>query len=130
MRLAYPTSIKIIRVPCTGKVDAIHIMRAFEKGADGVYLVGCREGDCHYEKGNFRAKARVEQVRKTLDAVGIGGGRLQMYNLSSSDGPLFARFAEEMQARILETGPNPIREVLRKQKKAQPGQNRAAEAAL
>jgi F420-non-reducing hydrogenase iron-sulfur subunit len=130
MRLVYPTSIKIIRVPCTGKVDAIHIMRAFEKGADGVYLVGCREGDCHYEKGNFRAKARVEQVRKTLDAVGIGGGRLQMYNLSSSDGPLFARFAEEMQARILETGPNPIRKVLRKQKKAQPGQNRAAEAAL
>lgn len=128
--MVYPTSIKIIRVPCTGKVDALHIMRAFEKGADGVYLVGCREGDCHYEKGNFRAKARVEQVRKTLDAVGIGGGRLQMYNLSSSDGPLFARFAEEMQARILETGPNPIREVLRKQKKVQPGQNRAAEAAL
>jgi coenzyme F420-reducing hydrogenase delta subunit len=126
MRLVYPTSIKIIRVPCTGKVDALHIMRSFEKGADGVYLVGCREGDCHYEKGNFRAKARVEQIRKTLDAVGIGGQRLQMYNLSSSDGPMFARFAEEMHARILEAGPNPIREVLRKKKKVQPGQNQTA----
>jgi coenzyme F420-reducing hydrogenase delta subunit len=126
MRLVYPTSIKIIRVPCTGKVDALHIMRSFEKGADGVYLVGCREGDCHYEKGNFRAKARVEQIRKILDSVGIGGQRLQMYNLSSSDGPMFARFAEEMHARVLEAGPNPIREVLRKQKKAQPGQNQTA----
>jgi F420-non-reducing hydrogenase iron-sulfur subunit len=130
MRLAYPSSVKIIRVPCTGKVDVLHIMRSFEKGADGVYLVGCREGDCHYEKGNFRAKARVEQIRKTLDAIGIGGHRLQMFNLSSSDGPLFARFAEEMQARILEAGPNPIREALRKRKKVQPGKNQVAGATL
>src|SRR4030042_950836 len=130
MRLGYPTSIKIIRVPCTGKVDALHIMRSFEKGADGVYLVGCREGDCHYEKGNFRAKARVEQIRKTLDAVGIGGQRVQMYNLSSSDGPMFARFAEEMQARILEAGPNPIRGAVKKPKNVQTDQNKIAGAAL
>ena len=100
MRLSYPTAIKIIRVPCTGKVDTLHLMRPFEKGADGVYVVGCREGDCHYNSGNFRAKARVEQTRKVLDTIGIGGQRLQMYNLSSSDGPSFARFAEEMHARI------------------------------
>jgi F420-non-reducing hydrogenase iron-sulfur subunit len=130
MRLGYPSSIKIIRVPCTGKVDALHLMRSFEKGADGVYLVGCREGDCHYEKGNFRAKARVEQIRKTLDAIGIGGHRLQMFHLSSSDGPMFARYAEEMHARILEAGPNPIREVLRKKKLVQRGQDQAAGAAL
>ena len=130
MRLTYPTSIKIVRVPCTGKVDALHIMRSFEKGADGVYLVGCREGDCHYEKGNFRARARVEQVRKTLDAVGIGGQRLQMFNLSSSDGPMFARFAEEMTERILGMGPSPIRLAL-KQLKTNPKEgNRAVGAAL
>jgi coenzyme F420-reducing hydrogenase delta subunit len=116
MRLSYPTSIKIIRVPCTGKVDTLHLMRPFEKGADGVYVVGCREGDCHYNSGNFRAKARVEQTRKVLDTIGIGGQRLQMYNLSSSDGPSFARFAAEMQARIVAAGPNPIRTVLEKRK--------------
>jgi F420-non-reducing hydrogenase iron-sulfur subunit len=116
MRLSYPTSIKIIRVPCTGKVDTLHLMRPFEKGADGVYVVGCREGDCHYNSGNFRAKARVEQTRKVLDTIGIGGQRLQMYNLSSSDGPSFARFAAEMQARIVAEGPNPIRTVLEKRK--------------
>ena len=91
MRLSYPTSIKIIRVPCTGKVDMLHLLRAFEKGADGVYVVGCLEGDCHYNSGNFRAKARVEQIRKILDTIGIGGQRVQMYNLSSSEGPRFAR---------------------------------------
>jgi F420-non-reducing hydrogenase iron-sulfur subunit len=116
MRLSYPAAIKIIRVPCTGKVDTLHLMRPFEKGADGVYVVGCREGDCHYNSGNFRAKARVEQTRKVLDTIGIGGQRLQMYNLSSSDGPSFARYAEEMHARIVAAGPNPIRTVLEKRK--------------
>jgi coenzyme F420-reducing hydrogenase delta subunit len=71
-------------------------MRAFEKGADGVYVVGCREGDCHYNSGNFRAKKRVEQAKEILEAIGIGGNRVRMCNLSSSDGPLFAKYAEEM----------------------------------
>ena len=109
MRLQYPTSIKIIRVPCTGKVDVLYILRAFEKGADGVYAVGCMEGDCHFEKGNFRARKRVEQAQKILDAIGIGGERAQMYNLSSSEGPRFAQFAKEMDERIRKLGPNPIK---------------------
>ena len=109
MRLQYPTSIKIIRVPCTGKVDVIHILRAFEKGADGVYAVGCMEGDCHYNSGNFRARKRVEQARNILDTIGIGAGRAKMYNLSSSEGPLFAKYATEFTAEIKELGPNPLR---------------------
>ena len=109
MRLEYPTSVKIIRVPCTGKVDLLHMMRAFEMGADGVYVVGCLEGDCHYNSGNFRASKRVEQASRLLDTVGIGGNRVQMVNLSSSDGPLFARKAEEMVKLILEAGPNPLK---------------------
>ncbi len=114
MRLEYPTAIKIIRVPCTGKVDTLHILRAFEKGADGVYVVGCMEGECHFEQGNFRARKRVEQARRILDVIGIGGERVQMYNLSSADGPLFAKFAAEMVERIQQAGPNPIR-IARKQ---------------
>jgi len=109
MRLEYSTAIKIIRVPCTGKVDTLHILRAFEKGADGVYVVGCLEGDCHFNNGNFRARKRVEQVRGILTAIGIGGDRVQMYNLSSSEGPLFAKFAAEMVDRIRQLGPNPIK---------------------
>ena len=109
MRLEYPANIKIIRIPCTGKVDILHMMRAFEKGADGVYVVGCREGDCHYNSGNFRARKRVEEVQRLLDQIGVGGERVQMYNLSSSDGPLFAKIAGEMFAKIKDLGPNPIK---------------------
>jgi len=116
MRLTYPTNIKIIRVPCTGKVDILHIMRAFEKGADGVYAVGCMEGDCHYTSGNFRARKRIEQAKKLLDTVGTGGDRVEMYNLASSEGPLFAKIATEFVEKIKELGPNPIK--LRKIKAA------------
>ncbi len=107
--MTYPTNIKVIRVPCTGKVDVIHILRALEKGADGVYAVGCMEGDCHFNAGNFRAKKRIEQAQQLLDTIGIGGERAQMYNLSSSEGPLFAKFAQEMYEKIKELGPNPIK---------------------
>jgi coenzyme F420-reducing hydrogenase delta subunit len=109
MRLSYPSNIKIIRVPCTGKVDILHVLRAFEKGADGVYAVGCLEGDCHYNSGNFRARKRIEQAQKLLDTIGIGGERAQMFNLASSEGPLFAEIARDMVAKIRELGPNPIK---------------------
>ena len=107
--MQYPSNIKIILVPCTGKVDILHILRAFEKGADGVYAVGCMEGDCHFNSGNFRARKRVEQVQKILDTIEIGGERTQMYNLSSSEGPRFAQIAVEMDERIRKLGPNPIK---------------------
>jgi len=96
-------------LPCTGKVDIIHILRAFEKGADGVYVVGCLEGECRFENGNLQARKRVDQAKKILDAIGVGGERVWMYNLSSSDGPRFAEYAVEMTERIKELGPNPIK---------------------
>ncbi len=108
MRLGYPESIKIIRVPCTGKVDALHLMRCFERGADGVIVVGCREGDCHYQSGNFRARKRVEEVAGLLERLGIGGARLRMVNLSSSDAPLFVKAAREIHEAVLAAGPNPV----------------------
>jgi len=120
MRLSYPGSVRIIRVPCTGKVDVLHILRCFERGADGVYVVGCREGDCHYQNGNFRARKRVEQAQQLLDRIGIGGQRVRMCNLSSSDAPLFVRFAEEMHAEVLSAGPNPVRTALESKKRAPP----------
>jgi F420-non-reducing hydrogenase iron-sulfur subunit len=116
MRLSYPTNIKIIRVPCTGKVDILHILKAFEKGADGVYAVGCMEGDCHYTSGNFRARKRIEQAQKILETVGVGGERVEMFNMASSEGPMFAEVAREMVDKIKTLGPNPIK--LQKKKAA------------
>jgi len=109
MRLQYPANIKIVRVPCTGKVDVIHMMRAFERGVDGACVIGCLEGECHYNTGNLMARRRVEQVQKILETIGIGGQRARMFNLSSSEGPRFAQYATDFTREIQEMGPNPIR---------------------
>jgi F420-non-reducing hydrogenase iron-sulfur subunit len=109
MRLKYPQNIRIVRVPCTGKVDLIHILRAFEKGADGVYVVGCEEGNCAFEQGNYRARRRVDKAKRILDQVGTGKGRVEMFNLSSGEAPRFAEYAVKMTERIRELGPNPLK---------------------
>ena len=107
MRLSYPTNVKVIKVPCTGRVDVIHVLKAFENGADGVYIAGCLEGECHYLAGNLRAKKRVGYLKTLLDEAGIGGARIEMYNLSSAQGQRFAAIAVEMTEKIRELGPNP-----------------------
>jgi len=86
----------------------MHLLRAFQKGADGVYVVGCLEGTCHYNEGNYRARERVEYVRLLLDEIGIEGDRVRMYNLSSGEGPTFAAYAKEMTEHIKALGPNPL----------------------
>jgi len=118
MRLPYPDSIRIIRLPCTGKVDVIHMMEAFQKGADGVYVAGCLEGECHFIRGNLRARKRVEYTKRLLDEIGVGGKRLEMYNIAASDGPRFAVVAREMHDKITALGPSPIREAIRSKKAA------------
>jgi len=118
MRLPYPDSIRIIRLPCTGKVDVIHMMEAFQKGADGVYVAGCLEGECHFIRGNLRAKKRVEYTKKLLDEIGVGGERLEMYNIAASDGPRFAAVAREMHDKITALGPSPIRMAITNKKAA------------
>ncbi len=113
MRLRYPGNIRIIRVPCTGKVDIIHILRSFEKGADGVYIVGCMEGDCRFVSGNLRARKRIEKAKEILDIVGVGSDRVHMFNLSSSEGPRFAEIASEMTEKVRRLGPNPVKKTTR-----------------
>jgi F420-non-reducing hydrogenase iron-sulfur subunit len=112
MRLDYPANVKIVRVPCSGKVDVMHLLKAIEKGADGVYVVGCLEGTCHYNEGNLRARERVEYVRTLLEEVGIEADRVRMYNLSSGEGPTFAAYASEMTENIKKLGPNPLKTIV------------------
>jgi coenzyme F420-reducing hydrogenase delta subunit len=87
----------------------VHLLLAFEQGADGVMVAGCLEGDCHYQVGNLRAKKRVQRVKDILDKVGVNGGRLEMYNLSAGQGTRFAEIARDIYARVMELGPSPIR---------------------
>jgi len=108
MRLQYPPNIRMVELPCSGKADIRVVLEAFEKGADGVYVAGCLEGDCHFLKGNIMAKRRIKQAKKLLDEIGIGGDRLEMFNLSGSMGPRFAEVAEEMTEQIRKLGPSPL----------------------
>ena len=108
MRLQYPPNIRMVELPCSGKVDIRYILEAFEGGADGVYVAGCMEGDCHFLKGNFRAKKRVNHLRTILPQLGLDSDRLEMFNLSGSMGPRFAEIAHLMTDRIREMGPSPL----------------------
>jgi F420-non-reducing hydrogenase iron-sulfur subunit len=108
-RLSYPPNVKIIRVPCTGKVDAIHIMKALLKGADGVYVAGCLEGDCHFKNGNIRAAHRVAYVQKMLNDIGWDGERVEMITMSAGMGERFAQTAKEFTEKIRQLGPSPAK---------------------
>ena len=109
MRLNYPTNVKIVKVPCTGRVDILLILKAFESGVDGIYLAGCLEGECHFLRGNLRARKRVQYVKTLLDEVGLGGGRVEIYNMSSAQGQRFAEVAREMTEKIRTLGPSPVK---------------------
>jgi F420-non-reducing hydrogenase iron-sulfur subunit len=95
-------------LPCTGRIDESLLLKAFENGADGVMVIGCLEGDCHYINGNIRARARVKRVYAILDTIKIGPDRIRMFNLSAGEGSKFAEFANEFVGKIRELGPSPI----------------------
>jgi F420-non-reducing hydrogenase iron-sulfur subunit len=108
MRLSYPANIKIIRVPCTGKVDVLHLMRALLKGADGVYVAGCLDGDCHFKNGNRKAARRVASAKRLLSEIGLEPERVEMFTMSAGMGERFSQIASEFTDRIRKLGPNPV----------------------
>ena len=108
-RLQYSPSVEVVRIPCTGKVDVIYILKAFEAGADGVYVAGCLDGDCHFIAGNIRAKGRVAYAKRLIAEAGLEPERLEMYQLSAAEGERFKTIADEMTEKIRALGPSPIR---------------------
>lgn len=109
LRVSYPPNVKLFRFPCTGKVDVEYILKAFEEGADGVYVVACSIGNCHHLHGNVRATKRLAYARKLLEQVGIQGERLGVYYMSGSQAQAFAGAAKEMIERVRKLGPSPLR---------------------
>jgi F420-non-reducing hydrogenase iron-sulfur subunit len=100
MRQQYPTNVRIVRLPCTGKVDIGMLLHAFVSGADGVMVAGCEEGSCHFLTGNLRAVKRVAKAKKLLAETGVNPERLDMFHIAASQGPLFAQTATEFTERI------------------------------
>jgi len=109
LRIEYPANVKLIKLPCTGKADPRYLLKAFEDGADGVYVIACPKGNCHHVRGNERGELRVERTKEMLDEIGLGGERLNMYFMSGGQGISFADAAKEMTERVREMGPNPLK---------------------
>ena len=84
MRIQYPPNVRIIRTPCTGRLETEYFMKALEQGADGVLVAGCLEGGCHFVEGNLCAKRRVNYTRDMLEEIGIEKERLRMVNISAA----------------------------------------------
>jgi F420-non-reducing hydrogenase iron-sulfur subunit len=109
MRLQYPSGVRIVRTPCTGRIEVEYYMRAFENGADGVLVAGCLEGGCHFIEGNLLAKKRVGAIKDILQESGIMKERLRMINVAASMGPNLVAAIHDMVNTVKELGPNPIR---------------------
>ncbi len=104
-RIKYSGNIRIIRVMCSGRVDPTFILKAFEKGADGILVCGCHIGDCHYMEGNIKAARRIPLLKKMLTQLGVEDERLRLEWCSAAEGERFATIVDDMTERIRKLGP-------------------------
>ena len=105
-RKKYPANIRTIKVPCSGRVDPLFILKALRLGFDGVLVSGCHPGDCHYQTGNYRARRRMAITKKFLEYMGVEPPRIQASWCSASEGYKFAKVATEVTKELTEIGPN------------------------
>ena len=110
-KMEYPSGGKIVRLLCTGMMDPYYVLRAFERGFDGVLVVGCHVGSCHYKSGNVQAREQVDRVERVVRALGLDG-RLTMTAASAAEGNVFADAARSFSEKLRKLGPNPLREVV------------------
>ena len=109
LRMQYPPAIKVVQLPCTGRIDVLTMLRAVEDGADGIMVAGCLPGDCHYLEGNANARRRVARIQELLEQIGLEPERVRMFNMSSAMAGQFVEAATEMTTLITSLGPNPLR---------------------
>lgn len=107
-RLNYPANVRILRVPCSGRVDPLFILKALRSGIDGVLVSGCHPGDCHYTAGNYHARRKFIILSHLLEYVGIDPRRVQFSWVSAAEGDKFAQVVREVVADIKELGPNEL----------------------
>jgi coenzyme F420-reducing hydrogenase delta subunit len=98
-------NVRIVRLPCSSRVNPLFIIKAFERGADGVIVSGCHTGDCHYSTGNFHARRRFAILHDLLDFMGVDAGRVTFAWVSASEGNKWQQVVNETTARVKELGP-------------------------
>jgi coenzyme F420-reducing hydrogenase delta subunit len=104
-RLKYDASIRVLRVPCTGRIDTLFIVKAYEQGADCVLVSGCHPGDCHYDSGNYHARRRWTIFRELMSFLGIDDRRLQFSSVSAAEGVKWAKLINGLVDEIRSKGP-------------------------
>lgn len=109
-RLKIPPSLKVIRVMCSGRIDPLFVLKGFLKGADGIMMMGCHPGDCHYQKGNYNARRRYVMLQNILKTLGLEKDRIELRWVSASEAPRYAQLTREFTEKIKKLGSNPIRE--------------------
>lgn len=105
-RIQYPPNVRIIRVPCSGRVSPFFILSCLQNGVDGVLVSGCHPGDCHYLTGNYSARRKFALVKNLIEFAGIEEGRVQFSWVSASEGIRFAKLIDRVTARIKTLGPS------------------------
>lgn len=108
-RMQYPPNIRIIRVMCSGRVEPEFVLKAFTLGADGVLVLGCHPGDCHYLSGNYKTMRRVPLTKRLLEQFGVEQERLKLEWVSAAEGARFAQVVTDFTSRVKELGPNPLK---------------------
>ncbi len=101
----YDASVRVVQVPCTGRVDGLHILKAFEDGADCVFVLGCLEKNCYYDTGSIEGRKRVEYVKQMLSEVGIEKERVEMFNAASTNAWMFPEIVSKMVTLAKKLGP-------------------------
>ena len=105
-RLEYPPNFRVVRLPCTGRLNPKYILEAFKRGADGVWISGCHPGDCHYLAGNYHARRKFMLLNHLLESVGLEPGRLNFSWISSAEASKFQEMAKEVVEKVRACGPN------------------------
>ena len=108
-KLEIPSSLSVIRVMCSGRVDPVLAATALLHGADGVLIAGCHPGDCHYREGNYYARRRFALLRKTVETLGLDSDRFMLAWISASEGQRFKEVTNEFAEKVKEMGPNPMK---------------------
>jgi F420-non-reducing hydrogenase iron-sulfur subunit len=109
-RMKVPGALRVIRVMCSGRIDPLFVIKAYLKGADGVLMMGCHPGDCHYQKGNYSARRRFIMLKNIFESLDLEPERLGLWWVSASEAPRYAKVTEDFAEKIAGLGTSPTRE--------------------
>jgi F420-non-reducing hydrogenase iron-sulfur subunit len=109
-RIKCAANVRAIRVMCSGRVEPAFVLRAFELGADGVLVLGCHPGDCHYAEGNYKALRRMELLKRTLIQLGVGEDRFRLDWVSASEGDRFSHVVNDITEKVRALGPFTVKQ--------------------